>query len=144
MTKDPKVWGPYLWNVLHALTFKYEPSKDRTSYKRLFTYHLFNMLPCKPCRQNFRRHIESYPIKLDTRESLSRWLVKIHNIINATLEKKKIKYEVVEKRYKKMKVKETISAFLNFENILKNTIGDSSIHAHQSNTTFISLFFDKF
>ncbi|GIS52777.1 MAG: hypothetical protein Ct9H90mP28_4930 [Paracoccaceae bacterium] len=37
--RNPKIWGPPLWDILHYITFRYDP-KDAKKVERLFMYHL--------------------------------------------------------------------------------------------------------
>ena len=145
MIKDPKIWGPQMWMVLHYLTFVYEPSKDKQKYKRFFQHHVVNLIPCKPCRQNYCRHIKTFPIKLDSKESLSRWLVKIHNLINKRLEKKTVSYDVVVNKYKRITKKKVMTAFLKFQTITKRNMTDEETTQKipTANTELISIFFQK-
>ena len=61
--------------------------------------HLPNLLPCKHCRIHYKKYIHSDPIRLESRESLSRWLVRIHNMTNKQLGKERYAYSKVKNRY---------------------------------------------
>uniref|UniRef100_A0A6C0AGP7 thiol oxidase n=1 Tax=viral metagenome TaxID=1070528 RepID=A0A6C0AGP7_9ZZZZ len=98
ITISPKIWGPPLWDILHYITFVYEP-KNSVHVNRLFTYHLPNLMPCRTCRENYKKHIVKYPIRLESSESLSKWLVRIHNETNKRLNKKQVKYIDVKRKY---------------------------------------------
>ena len=56
-------------------------------------------MPCRTCRENYKKHIVKYPIRLESSESLSKWLVKIHNETNKRLNKKQVKYIDVRRKY---------------------------------------------
>lgn len=85
---DTRYWGPSGWRLLHSITFAYDPRRDRDNYKAFFEILPF-VLPCKFCRSHLIEHYESLPITdaLATRESLSRWFVKIHGRVNEMLRK---------------------------------------------------------
>lgn len=70
------------------ITFAYDPRKDREAMKAFFDLLPF-VLPCKFCRSHLIEHYGSLPIEpaLASRESLSRWLWKIHGLVNAMLRK---------------------------------------------------------
>ena len=69
---------------------------------------LRKMLPCEICQLNFKRdlqgrgvHSTTLEIALESRETLSRFLVSIHNTINNCNNKPVIPYAVVKKQYEK-------------------------------------------
>tara|TARA_Y100000389_G_C17395054_1_gene482054 strand:+ start:762 stop:1202 length:441 start_codon:yes stop_codon:yes gene_type:complete len=98
IVKSPGLWGTPLWNILHFITFRYTP-REAAQMKRLFQRHVPKLLPCDPCRKHYCRYIKLNPIRLESRESLSRWLVKIHNMTNKQLGKPHFKYEDAVRRY---------------------------------------------
>lgn len=83
---DTRFWGPSGWRLLHMITFAYEPTKQKSAMKQFFDALPF-VLPCKYCRSNLISHYEKHPVNdaLDSRESLTKWLYKIHNLVNAKL-----------------------------------------------------------
>ena len=88
---EPNIWGQGAWLFLHSITLNY-PNKPTTIQKKLYSdffYNLGNILPCSKCQKNYKHHLNENPIKfhLQSKESLSKWLVEIHNKVN-TLNKK--------------------------------------------------------
>ena len=94
---NPKVWGPRLWKILHTITFKYPEKIDNSNsnaddikiknrVRKLFN-DLTRNIPCSACRQSYKKFLSESPIEphLHSRESLSLWLYKIHNRVNAKL-----------------------------------------------------------
>lgn len=92
---NPKMWGPPLWKLLHTITFKYpekidprnsEHTKVKNKVKKIFS-NLKRSIPCKPCRDSYVGFTNSLPIErhLHGRNSLSYWLYRIHNMVNAKL-----------------------------------------------------------
>lgn len=81
---DTRFWGPSGWRLLHLISFAYNPQKDKPAFHRFFEILPF-VLPCKYCRSNLTEHYEDNPIDLRSQESLSRWLYKIHNLVNEKL-----------------------------------------------------------
>jgi hypothetical protein len=99
------VWGPSMWHTLHAISFNYpvKPTKeDKVTYLNFFK-SLGGILPCRYCRENFKKNIKTVPINMSTmknRESFSRWLYKLHEEINKMLGKKSnLSYNDVRERY---------------------------------------------
>ena len=105
---DPNRWGPALWSSLHTITFEYpiNPSDaDKRNYQ-IFFHSLKNVLPCEQCRQHYTKMIdETQPIEpaLKNRETLSRWLVTIHNMVNKRLGKPVVEYDFVKNKYESLK-----------------------------------------
>ena len=101
---DPNYWGPPLWNSLHIITFDYpiEPRDvDKQNYQ-IFFHSLKNILPCEQCRQHYAKMIEeTLPIEaaLKSRDSLTRWLVNVHNLVNKRLGKPIVSYDSVKEKY---------------------------------------------
>lgn len=96
------IWGPCLWYFLHTISFNYPVKPTAADKKHYMTFlkSLQYVLPCKSCRENYTQNIKSKNCKLNmdvmkNRDTLSRWMCKLHNIINTQLcKKKKKKYEV--------------------------------------------------
>ena len=90
-----KIWGPPAWKFLHSVTFGYpiKPTVEKKEKYRQFFTSVGDILPCGACRDSYIKFINEDGTKLtdkvmDNRESLSKWLYKIHNKVN-----KKLKYE---------------------------------------------------
>ena len=71
------------------ITFAYNPEKDKESMRFFFEVLPF-VLPCKFCRANLVEHYKQLPLEkgLESRETLTKWLYDIHNLVNKKLEKK--------------------------------------------------------
>jgi hypothetical protein len=82
---DTRFWGPSGWRLLHLITFTYEP-EQRTEVGRLFEL-LPYVLPCKFCRRSLVEYMEEDPLEpaLASRKTLTQWLYRIHNKVNAKL-----------------------------------------------------------
>ncbi len=68
------------------ITFAYNPEKDKAAMKQFLEVLPF-VLPCKFCRSNLISHYEKLPLEdaLDSRDSLSKWMYKIHGLVNEKL-----------------------------------------------------------
>lgn len=100
---DPYIWGPSAWEFLHSTTFAYpdEPSQtDKLRYKDFFE-QLCYVLPCKDCCLHYQQELVNTKLDqaLDSRDTLSRWMVEVHNNVNKRLGKTIVPYETVRKKY---------------------------------------------
>ena len=99
-------WGPAAWHFLHTISFNYpvEPSEmDKKHYKH-FLLSLQYVLPCKYCRENLKKNFQLLPITpevLESRASFSKYIFRLHNLINNMLKKKKnnLTFSDIRERY---------------------------------------------
>lgn len=99
------VWGPSLWHYLHTMSFNYPihpTDADKKNYKK-FIINMQSVLPCKYCRENLKNNLKAHPLlmcHLDNRNTFSRYIYKLHEIINKQLGKKSgLSYCDVRERY---------------------------------------------
>jgi hypothetical protein len=83
---DTKYWGPSAWKLLHMATFQYNPKtqkEDMLTFLQLLPF----VLPCKFCRKSLTEYYDEDPpgASLQSADSLSRWLWRIHNKVNDKL-----------------------------------------------------------
>ncbi len=101
---DPKIWGPSAWLFMHYITLSYpnKPSDDdKHNMKQFFTY-TGKVLPCMKCRNNFKNHLNKYPLNddaLSSRENMVNWLIDIHNEVNACTGKPSINHKTAIERF---------------------------------------------
>jgi hypothetical protein len=93
----PNIWGSYGWKFIHyvALGYPINPTdNDKINYKNFFT-NLQYILPCQKCASNFKKNITEYPIDnhLENQDTLMKWTIDIHNMVNKELNKEIISYE---------------------------------------------------
>ena len=101
---EPKVWGSHAWIFLHTITLNYpdEPTKfDKENYKKFFE-NLSHVIPCEVCKSHYKQNIKKYPIQLESKETLTRWLHKIHNIVNVKKGIEEFSYDEFIKKYSDM------------------------------------------
>tara|TARA_Y100000996_G_scaffold15300_1_gene11732 strand:+ start:234 stop:692 length:459 start_codon:yes stop_codon:yes gene_type:complete len=103
---DPNVWGNHAWIFLHSVTMNYPDNPsiyDRENYYNFFN-SLIYVLPCGICKDNYKSNLHKYPLLqyLDSKKTLVKWFVKIHNEVNLELGKSEMQYEKVIEKYKKM------------------------------------------
>jgi len=99
------VWGPPMWHFLHTMSFNYpvKPTdKDKHIYMN-FIKNLGDILPCKYCRENFKKNMKEHPINIEdmkNRKTFSMYIYKLHNVINTMLGKEnKLSYNEVRMIY---------------------------------------------
>jgi hypothetical protein len=99
------VWGPPLWHSLHTISFNYpiKPSPEQKKQYYNFYKNIQYILPCKYCRENLKKNLETHPLSkkvFASRETLSRYIYELHEIVNTLLNKKSgLSYEDVRDRY---------------------------------------------
>lgn len=95
------VWGPSAWRFLHAVTFSYPEAPDeqqRQAATNLFQ-SLRQLIPCGDCCGHYCTEIQSHPPQVQSRDSLSRWLVDLHNRVNVRLGKPLHSYQAARAEY---------------------------------------------
>ncbi len=99
------VWGPSVWHTLHTMSFNYpvQPTPAQKRQYMNFVYSLRNVLPCGKCRKNLTKNLRSHPLKMPhmaNRESFSRYIFDLHEVVNQMLGKKSgLTYEEVRNTY---------------------------------------------
>lgn len=108
-----KVWGGPAWTFLHAVTFGYPVNPDeqtKNNYQEFFI-KLGDVLPCRYCRDSYKKFITEGPTALliadlASRQTLTHWLYRVHNAVNNKLDVDYgIKYEDVVKRFESFRAK---------------------------------------
>ena len=109
------VGGPSMWHYLHTMSFNYpvKPSKQDMKYYRQFILNMKNVLPCKYCRINLKNNFKVHPLKschMKNRETFSRYVYNLHEIVNHMLGKKSnLSYEDVRERYEHFRSRCTLN-----------------------------------
>ena len=99
------VWGPSMWHYLHTMSFNYpiQPTLEDKKHYRDFMLNLQYVLPCKYCRQNLKNNYKIFPVTMSvmaSRDSFSRYVYKLHEMVNKLLKKKSgLSYCDVRERY---------------------------------------------
>jgi hypothetical protein len=101
---DPIVWGPKLWFVIHTFALNYPDNptyEDRRVMEEFFN-NLKYSIPCHKCRIHYRQNLQNNPIisYLDNKQSLFKYTVDLHNLVNKSLGKKIYSYDEVTSIYK--------------------------------------------
>ena len=94
----PDTWGPVVWHALHYITLGYPEhptDNNKEKYKQFFTL-LSDVLPCSICANHYSENLLKMPLDdkvLENKESLIKWLIDVHNVVNEMNKKPIIKYE---------------------------------------------------
>lgn len=88
-----KIWGPSLWVALHCITFGYplKPTNQQKKEYMEFFKGVGNVLPCKYCRESYKKFIKTGRTTLEwdvmkNRESFTKWFYFIHEAVNDKLD----------------------------------------------------------
>lgn len=86
------IWGPAQWHMLHTISFNYpiHPTKEQKLQYKNYILSLQHVLPCSACRKNLKTNFKHLPLKmsdLKSRDSFSRYVYNLHNLINKMLNK---------------------------------------------------------
>ena len=109
------VWGPGMWHFLHTMSFNYpvNPTRQQQHQYRNFIISLQHILPCKYCRMNLHNNFKTFPLQachMKTRETFSRYVYRLHEIVNKMLGKNsKLTYCDVRERYEHFRSRCTVS-----------------------------------
>ena len=99
------LWGPELWDVLHAMSFAYPQHPNMK--QKVDAWNFFNalttMLPCKMCGKHCKEFINNNPPNVENGDELSKWLWMFHNAVNKRLGKEEFPWKQVKSRYLKNK-----------------------------------------
>lgn len=150
----PNDYYKSIWNFLHRFSFMYPENpteEDKINARNLFkSIGNITVLECAKCVGHFKYHLDNtLDNSLTDKDTLSQWLVDVHNEVNARQGKKFFPYQEAVKLYSMpMKVSHCdVSALVNKNNTTtKNTdndicpISDANIDeiidkSHNSNPT---------
>ena len=95
---QPDVWGKYLWISIHFIALGYPtiPTTDeQIGYAKFFT-DLAIVIPCKLCAEHYSKMLRKVPLTddvLENNETLFKWTVDIHNLVNIETNKEQLSYK---------------------------------------------------
>jgi hypothetical protein len=108
------IWGPGLWHYMHTMSFNYpnNPSSLEKKYYKDFIIGLQYVLPCKYCRDNFKKNLLDYPLSMKhllNRETFSKYVYTMHEMVNKRLNKQSgLSYTTIRDRYEHFRARCTI------------------------------------
>lgn len=90
---NTKIWGPIQWQFMHMISFNYpvQPSDAEKKYYYDYINNLQHVLPCRSCRENIHNNLKTAKFSMSVmknRDSFSRFVYKLHNIVNVMLGRK--------------------------------------------------------
>ena len=95
--------GPPLWRSLHAITFAYPETAttEQSQSAVAFFDALVPLFPCDKCRPHLAAELQRHPVKdvAGGRDAFARWLVDLHNRVNARLGKPQWTFEAAAAEY---------------------------------------------
>lgn len=101
---DPIVWGPKLWFVIHTFALNYpdNPTYENKRVMEEFFNNLKHSIPCNKCKIHYTQRLDRNPIinHLDSKQSLFKYTIDLHNQVNKSLGKKIYSYDEVVQIYK--------------------------------------------
>eukprot|EP00930_Biecheleria_cincta_P031142 TRINITY_DN21607_c0_g1_i1.p1 TRINITY_DN21607_c0_g1~~TRINITY_DN21607_c0_g1_i1.p1 ORF type:complete len:239 (+),score=37.95 TRINITY_DN21607_c0_g1_i1:54-770(+) len=88
---SPASWGPKVWKSLHCAVHQF-PETLSSQQRQHFTEIMNSLprkLPCKSCGEHLQRLLQDNPVdtNLKSRDEAERWLIGLHNKVNADLGK---------------------------------------------------------
>ena len=102
----PEIWGPHYWFFLNTIAMVYPNFPDKVTKKKYYDFYInFPLfIPIPDLAKLFSELLDKYPVTpyLDSRESLVKWTIFIHNKINIMLKKNTIDYNDFINTYKNL------------------------------------------
>lgn len=103
----PDIWGPHVWKSMHLIAAGYpvKPTKQDMKVYKCHFVNMGNVLPCKRCGLNYKKHLVKYPIDnyLKSRKRLMYWVYLIHKEVNKiTGKSSKVLWSDVYAKYMKL------------------------------------------
>lgn len=99
---DDRVWGPYLWRVIHAFSASYRPTPEVKQAFKQCIYALAGLIPSKNYREQYLRNLGQVPLNeqyLKDAHNLFLWSYLFHDLMNKQLEKASPAFEDVKAEY---------------------------------------------
>lgn len=72
---SPEIWGPWFWKVIHVIAWE-QNERDRHLRVEFIGKVLPEVLPCRKCAKNYRRHLKNVP---KSNDDLALWTINLHN-----------------------------------------------------------------
>ena len=100
---SPMVWGPAAWKFFETVAFGYPDKPNEFEKQSAFNFFesLRYLLPCAICKEHYDKNFAELPVNVNSRDTLSHWVVDFHNIVNKSLNKPIVPYDIVAARYPK-------------------------------------------
>ncbi|XP_011652918.1 FAD-linked sulfhydryl oxidase ERV1 [Cucumis sativus] len=102
VTKE--VLGRATWTFLHILAAQYpdHPTRQQKKDVKELMAILSRMYPCGECADHFKEVLRANPVETGSHADFSRWLCRVHNVVNRSLGKPIFPCERVDARWGKL------------------------------------------
>ncbi|KAL0547590.1 hypothetical protein IC582_017530 [Cucumis melo] len=102
VTKE--VLGRATWTFLHILAAQYpdHPTRQQKKDVKELMAILSRMYPCGECADHFKEVLRANPVETGSHAEFSRWLCRVHNVVNRSLGKPIFPCERVDGRWGKV------------------------------------------
>lgn len=105
-----EVWGKHLWYSIHliALSYPADPTNEEKRYYQSFFENLHQVLPCYKCSINYLKHLNQIPVTssvLENTDTLFRWTIDMHNLVNSDLSKRQWNYDEASRFYRNFEMR---------------------------------------
>ncbi|CAN1288986.1 FAD-linked sulfhydryl oxidase ERV1, partial [Linum perenne] len=96
--------GRATWTFLHTLAAQYpeNPTRQQKKDVKELMAILSRMYPCKECADHFKEVLRSNPVEVGSQAEFSRWMCRVHNVVNRSLGKPVFVCERVDARWGKL------------------------------------------
>lgn len=93
--------GRATWRLLHTMAARYpdQPDDQRKQRTAQFIDLMGHLYPCPQCAAHMRQMFADNPPELASQEKFSKWMCKIHNIVNERLHKATFPCDDVDAHY---------------------------------------------
>ena len=94
-------WGRPTWKLLHVISFSWDEKliNNYITFMKL----LSKTIPCPRCKKHFNRNIKKPNLGIwkncQSRDAMSRWLIKLHNMVNKKHGDRVFKYDKAKSFY---------------------------------------------
>ena len=94
----PETWGPHGWKFIHYVTLGYPDkptNQDKKKYK-IFLTLIKDVLPCNICANHYANNIKKLQLTekvMSSRDTLVKWGIDLHNIVNRSKNKLLYSYD---------------------------------------------------
>jgi hypothetical protein len=87
---NQNVWGKCGWVLIHTIAINYPNNPSNSEKKNIIDFFtiLGKVLPCRYCRQHYKKNLKELPIRADSKLDLVYWTIDLHNRVNKSLGKR--------------------------------------------------------
>ena len=81
---NQNVWGKCAWVFIHTIAINYPENPSTTEKENVIKFFtsMGDILPCRYCREHYRKNLKILPIRADSKMDLVYWTIDLHNKVN--------------------------------------------------------------